>query len=249
MLLVFYEWSGSVLSSERGHSLIINIPSRTLQHLHNGYLLKEYPVGVGYSSKYKTPPGEYTIDNKVIDPVWEHPYRPLGHTRISALTKNPLGDRWLGFHSDQGGVYGIHGTNEPRTVGKFVSHGCVRMHPDDIRELFELISVGTPLSITYDRFELERQGRDILLTVFPDPYGYGSVSSEEIIDSIRQISPSAKIDNQSLSQAINDSGKQENTYQVAVTIRRSEPTEHYRRNIQPHSPFYFHTGSPYNFYY
>jgi lipoprotein-anchoring transpeptidase ErfK/SrfK len=61
---------------------------------------------------------------------------------------NPLGDRWMGL-SQKG--YGIHGTNVQSSVGKSVSHGCIRMRKSDIEELFELVDVGATVELHRDR--------------------------------------------------------------------------------------------------
>lgn len=82
-------------------------------------LVAIYKVGVGENNS--TPQGEFTIVNKVANPVW---YR-LGAVVPADSPDNLLGSRWLGLSIDG---YGIHGTNEPESIGQAVSLGCVRMH-------------------------------------------------------------------------------------------------------------------------
>ncbi|PYU10291.1 MAG: hypothetical protein DMG29_17725, partial [Acidobacteria bacterium] len=62
----------------------------------------------------------------------------------------PLGTRWLGL--GQRG-YGIHGTNEPRSIGRNVSHGCIRMRNRDIEELFEMVRAGDVVELYAERTE------------------------------------------------------------------------------------------------
>ena len=104
----------------------------------DGRLVRTYPVATG--NQGVTPTGAYTIANRLIHPTWYW----QGYAVPYDDPDYPLGSRWLGL-SKRG--YGIHGTNEPESIGKSVSHGCVRMHNEDVEELFEVVSVGTPVTI------------------------------------------------------------------------------------------------------
>ena len=61
--------------------------------------------------------------------------------------ENPLGDRWIGFWSDGNNVIGFHGTPNRESVGRAASHGCVRMYNEDIRQLFDMVDLGTPVIV------------------------------------------------------------------------------------------------------
>ena len=74
------------------------------------------------------------------NPVWYH----KGEIVPPGTPDNFLGTRWLGFDLPQ---YGIHGTVEPQLIGQSVSHGCVRMHNEDVEELFTYIPYGTKVKI------------------------------------------------------------------------------------------------------
>jgi len=216
----------------------INVPSRTLQIVQGGRIIREYSVGVGNSRKLMTPPGAYRVEKKIINPVWEHPYKEKGAVRIGEGSRNPLGTRWIGFHSKGDGVFGIHGTNEPNSIGRFVSHGCVRMHNEEVEELFEIVRVGTPVLVTYERFRLNQVDNSVLLEVFPDPYGYKQLSEVEIVNSILRIDPNAKIDYEMISQAIKDTSE---------TVLYEVATVNYSTNlVNQFSPRYF-SNRP-NFY-
>lgn len=104
----------------------------------NGRFFKEYSVGTGKFGC--TPIGKFKIVSKQIKPVWyaEDGVFPYGHSR------NILGSRWMGL--DKTG-YGIHGTTQPETVGKHASAGCIRMHNEDVEELYVLATVGTSVVI------------------------------------------------------------------------------------------------------
>ncbi|MCL5934985.1 MAG: L,D-transpeptidase family protein [Bacillota bacterium] len=111
-----------------GMELLINPQTRQLSVYVGGQLTKTYPVGVGKTST-PTPAGDYNVVNKVTQPG------------------GVLGSRWLGLNIP-GGNYGIHGTNNPSSIGKLVSLGCIRMHNHNVEELFPQVPVGTPVRIT-----------------------------------------------------------------------------------------------------
>ncbi len=109
-----------------------------------------YPIGIG-DEGWETPEGEFAVRCKIERPAWtppaairrEHPELPPW---VPPGPDNPLGGYWLGF-SDTG--HGIHGTNQPYGVGRRVSHGCLRLYPEDIRDLYDRVTVGTPVRIIY----------------------------------------------------------------------------------------------------
>ncbi|MBS4176837.1 L,D-transpeptidase [Lederbergia citrea] len=101
----------------------------TLRHqltLYNGNKkIKAYPIAVG-KMLTPTPSGTYTIINKQSDPG------------------GPFGVLWMGLSKPH---YGIHGTNNPSSIGKNVSHGCIRMHNKDVLDLSSRVSIGTNVVI------------------------------------------------------------------------------------------------------
>lgn len=118
----------------------------TLQLLSpDGKLIKKYPIACG-SPYYPTPPGDYFVREKVYYPAWYPPPSPWakGAKPIPPGPGNPLGTRWIGLNAE---IVGIHGTPSSWSIGSASSHGCIRMYISDVEELFELVSVGTPVSI------------------------------------------------------------------------------------------------------
>ena len=105
--------------------IIININAKRLTVYRNGILFREYIVATGKPST-PTPTGIFEIVNKEIDPG------------------GPYGTRWLGL-SEKG--YGIHGTNNPQSIGTAASNGCIRMYNEDVEALFDITTVGTPVRI------------------------------------------------------------------------------------------------------
>lgn len=105
--------------------IIVNIMAKRLTVYRNGSIFREYIIATG-KPETPTPVGNFEIVNKEIDPG------------------GPYGTRWLGL-SAKG--YGIHGTNNPSSIGTDASNGCIRMYNEDIEALFDITVVGTPVRI------------------------------------------------------------------------------------------------------
>lgn len=106
-------------------------------------LLYSYPIAVGKSG-WETPTGDFAVFQMIENPAWEHPWNG---SVIPPGPGNPLGDRWIGFWSDGTNAIGFHGTPAEELVGQAVSHGCIRMKNNDVRALFEKVTVGTPVYV------------------------------------------------------------------------------------------------------
>lgn len=146
-------------------TIVVNVPSRTLELYAENSLLKKYPVAVGKLST-PTPLGTYSIVQKEINPLWYPPSRSLV---VPSGPENPLGYRWIGFAP----LYGIHGTNMPEQIGAAASNGCVRMYEQDVEELFEMVTTGVIVKITYDLIHvvIDEKGQ-VFISAYPDIYGY-----------------------------------------------------------------------------
>ncbi len=94
------------------------------------------------------PTGEYSIQNKAVDPTWSVPDSDwagdlAGTTVPGGSAENPLKARWMGIYDGAG----IHGTDDTASLGSAASHGCVRMAVPDVVELYDEVPVGTPIYI------------------------------------------------------------------------------------------------------
>ena len=118
--------------------VVVDKSAYTLYLRAAGKTVQTYPIGLGKDNS--TPIGAFKVVNKLKNPTWYHSGKvvPFGDP------ENPLGTRWLGF--DIKG-YGLHGTIEPESIGKSESMGCVRMQNEHVEALYELLSVGTPITI------------------------------------------------------------------------------------------------------
>jgi len=109
-------------------------------------LVRSYPIAVGQQG-LQTPAGIYHIQNKVVNPSWQVPFSSwtgsLAGRLIPPGPDDPLKARWLGIFNGAG----IHGTDETWSIGHAVSHGCVRMTILDVIDLYDRVSVGTPVYI------------------------------------------------------------------------------------------------------
>jgi lipoprotein-anchoring transpeptidase ErfK/SrfK len=125
-----------------GRRIVVSIADHRLILLEGDRVVRTFQVAVGKPST-PSPKGEFRVVSRVQHPTWFGPKKV-----VLPGNANPLGTRWLGL-SVHG--YGIHGTNAPGSIGKSASHGCIRMRNADVEELFELVSVGTPVELIRER--------------------------------------------------------------------------------------------------
>jgi lipoprotein-anchoring transpeptidase ErfK/SrfK len=109
-------------------------------------LVKSYGIAVGRSG-LETPTGLYHVEERQVNPSWHVPNSAwagsLAGQTIPPGPNDPIVARWLGL----GGGIGIHGTNEPFSIGSAASHGCIRMLPSDVIALYPRVPLGTPVYI------------------------------------------------------------------------------------------------------
>lgn len=120
--------------------VVIHKASHDLYVYQQDVLVRYFKVGLGENGS--TPTGEWVVQNKLINPTY---YDPRGSGIVAADDpNNPLGERWIGLEGVKGEAvgqqrYGIHGTNEPDTIGQNKSLGCVRMYNQDVEWLYDLL--------------------------------------------------------------------------------------------------------------
>lgn len=158
-----------VLPKATRKGIVINLAEMRLYYYHpNGKHVSTYPVGVGKDG-WDTPLGETTIVRKRANPTWVVPQSILeNHRRMGKPIeptmppgpKNPLGAFAMntGFKNIV-----IHGTPYPMGVGIRSSHGCIRMLPEDIRELFSMAKVGTKVTVVHEPHKIGYQGNKLFM--------------------------------------------------------------------------------------
>ncbi len=107
------------------YRIIVDLSDRNLYLLDGNTVVRSFPVGIG-KMVTKTPKGEYTIVNKQANPG------------------GPFGAFWMGLSKPH---YGIHGTNDPQSIGREVSHGCIRMFNEDVLQLSAIVPIRTRVTI------------------------------------------------------------------------------------------------------
>lgn len=156
--------------------IVINVPQRMLFVLKDRRLDAAYPVGLGRPT-WQTFTGPFSIVRLEANPTWDVPpsiqeeMRRSGQPVIQHVPPgptNPLGSFWVGL--DRPG-FGIHGTNAPSSIYQFQTHGCIRLHPDDIADLFGRVAAGMPGEIVYAPvlFAVAADGF-VLMEAHPDVY-------------------------------------------------------------------------------
>jgi len=134
-------------------------------------------VGVGEPER-ATPRGVCRVRAKTENPTWvipesirrEHIRERGDHRRAikGGDDDNPLGKYRLALSREP---YAIHGTNIPWGPGMPVSHGCIRLYPEDIARLYPLVPVGTRVDLTYQPVRIGRRGEVFYVQASPDVYG------------------------------------------------------------------------------
>ncbi len=134
--------------------LIVNKYYNQMAFIDNGEIKSIYDVATGFTSEL-TPEGEFTIVIKAKNPYYRK-------KNIEGGSKeNPLGTRWMGFDPEgtDGRIYGVHGNNNPSSIGRYVTQGCVRMKNEEIEVLFNRIPIGTKILILNKNESFEKLAR------------------------------------------------------------------------------------------
>jgi lipoprotein-anchoring transpeptidase ErfK/SrfK len=133
----------------RAHPVTVTVSQhqKVVRVFRRGHLVKRYRVAVG-TKAYPTPYGTFSVQTMQRNPPWNVPHSEwagglAGRTIPGGAPQNPLVARWIGFD----GSVGFHGTREALSIGRAASHGCVRMHPHDVIDLYKRVAVGTTVLV------------------------------------------------------------------------------------------------------
>ena len=122
--------------------IVVSIPDRKLALLENDAVVKTYNVSVG-AAVSPSPTGSFQIVNRIPEATYYH-----RAVVIPASDRSPIGTRWIGLNKKG---CGIHGTNEPQSIGRAASHGCIRLRNRDVEDFFERVQVGDSVEIRGER--------------------------------------------------------------------------------------------------
>jgi L,D-transpeptidase ErfK/SrfK len=178
--------------------IVVNLPEHRLYYYPKPKRGKPqevitYPVSIG-KMDWRTPLGETHVTAKQKDPTW---YPPASVRKEHAAAGDPLPasvppgpDNPLGAYAMRlaagNGTYLIHGTNNPIAVGLAVTHGCIRMYPDDVAALFPLVPVGTPVRLINDPIKVAYVDGELLLEAHP-PVDAEGQSFEPNVDQFSEL--------------------------------------------------------------
>lgn len=167
-----------------------------------------FPVGLGRYD-WRTPITSWTVTAKVKNPTWvvpqdiyeEHLERDgeAEHVIYGDDPDNPLGHYKLDLSIPE---YGIHGTNVPWGVGMSVSHGCVRLYPEDIERLFQKVKVGTPGVFVYEPVKYGWRGGALYVEVHDDLYSRYPGLWQHAAALARQLGIADHVDREKLEKAV-----------------------------------------------
>ena len=144
-----------------------------------------FPLGVGKEG-WSTPLGRTEIVRKKEGPTWYPPdsiraEKPSLPKAIPPGPNNPLGSHALYFGWPS---YLVHGTNRPWGIGRQVSHGCIRLYPEDIARLFELVPVGTPVQVIYQPVKVGWSDGELYVEAHPEAVQADELERTGRIDSL-----------------------------------------------------------------
>jgi L,D-transpeptidase ErfK/SrfK len=189
-----------IVPSRHPDGIVIDLAVRTVYWFQHGALKARFPVGVGRTD-WETPPGRYRIVGRREDPVWRVPasiraeMRARGEEVVSVVppgADNPLGKYWIQLSAPG---YGFHGTNAPGSVGKYASHGCMRLLPADVELLYREARDGTPVEIVYEPVKIARDALgSVLLEVHLDVKGRRRSELPAVLDLIQDAGLTETVD-------------------------------------------------------
>jgi L,D-transpeptidase ErfK/SrfK len=182
--------------------IVVNLPEHRLYYYpkpqgHDKPVVITYPVSIG-KMDWRTPLGETHVIAKIRNPAWYPPESvrkehlanddPLPKV-VPAGPDNPLGDFAMRLAAG-GGSYMIHGTNNPTAVGMSVTHGCIRMYPEDVAAVFAAVPVGTPVRLINEPVKVARVHGQVLVEAHPPVDEEGQEGDEG--PSPQQVEPDLK---------------------------------------------------------
>jgi L,D-transpeptidase ErfK/SrfK len=159
-----------IVPNNHGNQIIVNTGAmRLYYYIKNDTQVYTFPIGMGVLD-FRTPQGKFRVINKKVNPTWHIPKALQKKYEMAEMPPgpdNPLGQYKLTL---SWGDYGIHGTAMPLGVGRMVSHGCTRMYPEHIKQLFPMVPVGASVEYIYEPAMIGFRQGHIYLSVHEDVY-------------------------------------------------------------------------------
>lgn len=191
-----------------GDGVVINVPQRMVFLMRDGNVAGAWPATVGRPD-WPTPLGSFYIEARRKNPTWHVPPAIRAEMEDEGIkvgnvvgpgASNPLGKLWMGL--DHGGI-GIHGTNHPKSIFHYGSHGCIRLAPESAQALFSMVSPSEPVEITYEPVSMAvLDNGEIFLESDSDPYALGHPDIEQVREAARNAGVENQIDWAAASRAL-----------------------------------------------
>jgi L,D-transpeptidase ErfK/SrfK len=167
-----------ILPRKPAEGIVLNIPERRIYLFRRGQTKAVYPVAVG-AKDWQTVTGVYKLASKVTNPKWKPTKEMVEREDIKddpvpPGKDNPVGDLWMGW-SKKG--YGFHSTIAPDSIGKAVTHGCIRLYPESAHKMYNFVREGETIYSIYEPIVVGRRENKYYLSVFPDIYHKNLVST------------------------------------------------------------------------
>ena len=226
-----------IIPRSRYRGLIVNIPEMRLYMFPSDARPSElvsvltWAIGIG-TEEAPSPVGPFTIRSKDENPTWVVPdsiLRTMDKPQriVPPGPDNPLGDYRIRLSK---GLYSIHGTNDPWSIGRLTTHGCIRLYPEDIAVLYTLVERAMPGELVYQPVKLgERDGR-IYVEVHDDVYGKFADLERHAFAEVRKAGLTARIDADLLRTAV----RKRSGVPVNVTRPIRRPAARVRARAGPH---------------
>ncbi|NIO10022.1 MAG: L,D-transpeptidase family protein [Deltaproteobacteria bacterium] len=177
-----------ILPRPKAKGFVLNIPEMRLYYYLSDTEVMTFPLGIGMEG-WDTPAGKYRIGEKRKNPIWYVPksiQAEMDEPRsvIPPGPENPLGSYWMRLSHTS---YGIHGTNNPWAVGRKVTHGCLRLYPEDIAFLYPRVSSNLPVEIMYKRAKVGFKEGQPYFQVYRYQNAEDGILLVELIQAVRDL--------------------------------------------------------------
>ncbi len=210
-----------VLPPSKYHQLVVNLPEMRLYYFDQAdSTVQTYPIGIGVEG-WQSPIGDFFINYKTAHPTWYVPVSlqpKYGVTSEPPGPDNPLGNYIMKFSA---GDYGVHGTSMPWGVGRLVSHGCIRLYPENIRLLYPQVPMGTKIEVVYDPIKFGRRDGRIYVQAYPDVYNKIPNYTQYALDQLSQYPFAQDVD--------------QKKFMVAISLQNGVPTDVTKDNFNDES--------------
>jgi L,D-transpeptidase ErfK/SrfK len=167
-----------ILPRSRYRGLVINIPEMRMYVFPTNVrpgetvTMRTWAVGIG-TEEAPSPIGPFTIRSKDANPTWIVPddiYRTMDNPQhvVPPGPENPMGAYRIRLSY---GTYAIHGTNDPWSIGRLTTHGCIRLYPEDLEVLYPSVAPGMPGELVYEPIKIGVRDTHVFVEVHADVYG------------------------------------------------------------------------------